>query len=289
MIVLTPKNVVGNYTRMSLNRITPSRLEALTVQQIEHLHIAVDEQSVPLGRWWDVSEIAGSGLRLCGDCGRCDEIGGGMEGGTLHVMGNVGEHLAHNMRSGTITVDGHAGRYACSALKGGHVEVHGDVGEFAAAALPGQSRGMRGGVFIIHGSCDRWLAARMRRGTVIAMGNVADGCASRMIAGTVVMAAAVESPLGVGMRRGTLLLLSPTPEMSERLTPGFTSAEECELSYLPLLWNGIERYLPPTVIKAVRNKRTYRSVGDRAVGGLGECIWLADSHCSYTDAQSLIS
>jgi len=278
MITLRPKNTPPKYTRMHLSGITPTRLSALTIEEITQLEIQVDEQAQPLGDWWEVSRPSTSDpsrevLHFEGDCSRCDAIGGGMQGGSLEVHGHVGDDLGKGMQSGTLLVHGHAGRFAAAELRGGQIEIQGNAGEYAAAAAPGQSRGMRGGLLIVHGACDRWLGARMRRGMVIARGPVAAGCAARMLAGTIVLADTVESPLGCGMRRGTIIMTAPNKFDTAQLLPGFTVGEQCELSYLPLLWNAIAKHLPPQTLTQLGQERPLRSLGDRAQHGLGECIW----------------
>jgi formylmethanofuran dehydrogenase subunit C len=278
MTTLRLKTTALNFTRMHLGGITPTRLSALSIAEITQLEIQVDEQPQPLGEWWEVSRPTAAAspcdvLHLEGDCSRCDGIGGGMQGGILEVHGNVGDDLGEGMRSGTLIVHGHAGRFAAAELRGGQIEIHGNAGEYAAAAAPGQSRGMRGGLLIVHGACDRWLGARMRRGMVIARGPVAAGCAARMLAGTIVLSDTVESPLGCGMRRGTIIMTAPTHVDTAQLLPGFTVGEQCELSYLPLLWNAIAKHLPPHTLPQLGQERPLRSLGDRTQHGLGECIW----------------
>ncbi len=278
MTILRPKSQALQYTRMHLGGITPTRVSPLTTEEIALLEIRVDEQPQRLGDWWDVSRPSSAAppadsLHFVGDCSRCDAIGGGMQSGTLEVTGSVGDELAKEMRGGTLLVHGHAGRFAAAQLIGGRVEILGNAGEYAAGAAPGQSRGMRGGLLIVHGACDRWLATRMRRGTVIARGPVAAGCAARMLAGTVVLADTVEAPLGCGMRRGTIIITSQNRIDAAQLLPGFTSGEQCELSYLPLLWNSIAKYLPEQTLAKLGDERPLRSLGDRTLQGLGECIW----------------
>jgi formylmethanofuran dehydrogenase subunit C len=291
MTTLRPNNKALNCTRMNLGGITPTRLSALTIEEITQLEIHVDEQPQPLGDWWEVIRPTAATpprdlLRFEGDCSRCDAIGGGMQGGLLEVHGNVGDDLGKGMRSGTLTVYGHAGRFAAAELRGGQIEIHGNAGEYAAAAAPGQSRGMRGGLLIVHGACDRWLGARMRRGMVIARGPVAAGCATRMLAGTIVLADTVASPLGCGMRRGTIIMTAPTHVDTAQLLPGFTLGEPCALSYLPLLWNAIAKHLPPQSLPQLGQERPLRSLGDRTHHGLGECIWFQGPATAQSSAPA---
>ena len=289
MTVLTIRKKPVANTRMNLGGIVPSRLAGLSSQEIAQIRISLDSKPVPLGDWWEVDVDGSDRLVIDGDCSHCDCIGGNMDGGILQVSGSAGDLLAEGMKAGRLTVLGDAGRFAGSGLRGVEVLIHGNAGEYAAGAKPGNSTGMRGGRLVIHGNCDRWLAARMRRGTAIVLGDVAGGAASRMIAGTLVLAADVQPPLGTGMRRGSILLLSDVESKRPQVLPGFTPAEECELSYLPLLFRSIASYLPVAFSpERVASLRVRRSLGDRANGGLGECLFFETApHEPHQEAWTL--
>jgi formylmethanofuran dehydrogenase subunit C len=261
--------------RIRLFGIVPNVLGPLSLDEICQLDIEVNDQAAKLGDWFSVQDGDRNEIVLQGDVSACDSIGG-MINGRLKVESSVGDMLAERMSGGEIEVDGSTGRFACGKLKGGVVQVQGDCGPYAASAPTGQSRGMSGGVLVIHGNCDQWLATRMRRGLVVVYGNVAAGCASRMIAGTVVLCKHAIQPLGAHMVRGTILMLGP--ETTYLAPPGFTTPENTELSYLPILMSEVDRYLP-AALKATKTPATvWRSLGDRLNQGLGEIIWSGQAH-----------
>jgi formylmethanofuran dehydrogenase subunit C len=257
--------------RINLFNVIPSRLENLTLPEIEQLPIDTSEGSGRLGDWFNITDGDRSSVTFIGDLSHCDSVGGGLENGSIVVNGNVGDFLADRMKGGTLTVSGSAGRFACSSLRGGLVTVAGDCGEYAAAAAPGALRGMNGGTLVIQGNCDQWLATRMRRGTVIVHGDVSAACANRMIAGTLVLCGQVAFPLAAQMSRGTIVLLCPT--IARNAPAGFTYPENTELSFLRILLSDIGPHLPPAYQVDEFPKTVWRSVGDRVNSGLGEIIW----------------
>jgi len=123
----------------------------------------------------------------------------------------------------------------------------------------------------VNGSAGRFLGYRMRRGTVLVAGAIGVGCASSFIAGTIVALSTVAGPVGVGMRRGTFLSLAAEPP---QLHPGFTPPEPIRLSYLQLLIDSLRPCLPDHNCDDVAQQTTYRSLGDRASGGIGEILWI---------------
>ena len=262
--------------------IVPSRVNDLALNEILQLPIRIDERPTVVSDAFEVTDGDRASIVFEGDVSNCDYVGGGMDGGRVIVIGNVGDFLADQMRSGVIEVTGSANRFACSGLRGGLVRISGDCGEYAAAAAPGAKRGMNGGMLVVGGNCDQWLATRMRRGIVIVHGNVAAACASRMIAGTLVLCGQVEFPLAANMARGTILMLGH--QVVCTAPAGFTDPEHTELSYLQILINDVASYLPDR-IRSEHNSSDisgsllfrfpiFRALGDRVNRGLGEVIWL---------------
>jgi formylmethanofuran dehydrogenase subunit C len=94
--------------------------------------------------------MAGGRIRIEGNCGdfAAASLPGsmdGMRGGSLTILGNVGERLADRMRRGTVLVCGNTGDYAASR--------------------------MVAGTLALAGSCGAHLAYGMRRGTVLCLGD----------------------------------------------------------------------------------------------------------------------
>ncbi len=272
--------------RIDLRGVIPSLLRSLTLAEIELLPIEVDGLPQKLGEWFKVrGDAAQMELNIAGDCGCCDSIGHGLDGGVLRVEGDVGDQLGHRMKAGELSVSGNVGRYCASQMRGGMIKITGNANDYAGGANSTDRQGMRGGLLVIHGDVGKCAGHRMRRGMMILHGSVDSGLAMRMIAGTIVCCGDVNPVIGCGMRRGTIVLLQ------ERLNglsdlPGFTSLEESELSFLPILLKNAIPHLPKTVslnfpLEADRlPKRGLRGLGDRARGGLGELILLQHKSAS---------
>ncbi len=266
--------------RIDLQGVIPSQLRSLSLGEIEQLPIQVDGLPQKLGEWFKIrGDAAQMELTIAGDCGCCDAIGHGLDGGVLRVEGDVGDQLGHRMKAGELTISGNVGRYCASQMRGGMIKITGNASDYAGGANATERQGMRGGLLVIHGNVGKCAGHRMRRGMMILHGSVDSGLAMRMIAGTIVCCGDVNPVIGCGMRRGTIVLLQ---ERLNRLgdLPGFTTLEESELSFLPILLKNAIPYLPQSVrqnfpVEAERlPKRGLRSLGDRARGGLGELILL---------------
>ena len=259
--------------RLDLSGVVPDRVLLLTPAEMAAMPLTNDARLCALSDYFDIEDGARDKLILSGDLQRVDNVGAAMREGMLVIEGSVGNRLAADMRGGHIVVHGHAGNYVSSGQRGGYVNIDGDVQDYCAAAAPGARAGMRGGTLRIGGLAGRFLGQRMRRGTVVVDGQVAEGCASSLIAGTIVCRAVPSAPLGIGMRRGTLVCLVTT---APPLHVGFTVPEPIRLSYLHLLFDALRPQLPDVVVETIAHKLVWRSIGDRACGGTGEIIWLAE-------------
>ena len=272
--------------RIDLRGIIPSQLRSLSLAEIEQLPIEVDGLTQKLGEWFKIrGDAAQMELTIAGDCNCCDSIGHGLDGGVLRVEGDAGDQLGHRMKAGELTVSGNAGRYCASQMRGGMVKIAGNASDYAGGANPTERQGMRGGLLVIYGNVGKCAGHRMRRGMMIIHGSVDSGLAMRMIAGSIVCCGDVQSVIGCGMRRGTIVLLQERLKTLSEI-PGFTKLEESELSFLPILLKSAIPHLPQTVrqnfsVEAeLLPKRGLRSLGDRALGGLGELILLQHKSAS---------
>ncbi|MCG6156273.1 formylmethanofuran dehydrogenase subunit C [Rubinisphaera margarita] len=168
--------------------------KTLSLDQIFEISSGSDEaESVQVTFHGDLSNIHGLGrnwqrgeLHLAGSAGDC--VGEAMTGGAIRVTGNVADALGRGMSGGRILVEGNAGDYL-------------------GAELPGETRGMTGGEICVQGNAGRYCGSRMRRGTVVIGGGAGEHLADLMLAGTIVCCGDVTGPVGIGMKRGTLLLL----------------------------------------------------------------------------------
>ena len=272
--------------RIDLRGVIPSQLRLLSLGEIEQLPIQVDCLTQKLGEWFKVSgDAARMELTIAGDCGCCDSIGDGLAGGVLRVEGDAGDQLGHRMKAGELAVSGNVGHYCASQMRGGMIKIAGNASDYAGGAGSAERQGMRGGLLIIHGNVGKFAGHRMRRGMMILHGSVDSGLAMRMIAGSIICCSEVRPEIGCGMRRGTIVLLHERLNQLNDL-PGFTKLEESELSFLPILLKNAIPYLPQPVrqcfpLEAEQlPKRGLRSLGDRALGGLGELILLQHKSAS---------
>ncbi|GAB5402916.1 MAG: formylmethanofuran dehydrogenase subunit C [Aureliella sp.] len=283
-LTLTRK-VTTDHEPLDLRHLTPDRTQDISFDNLGKLQVMCRGESRELGQDFDIADGNRNTLRLAGDLSNCSHVGSLMRSGVLEVASSVGSHLAAQMRGGSLRVEGNAGDHAFCEMRGGDVTVSGNVGHFAGGA---QSKGMRGGQVVVEGSAGRWLATRMRRGTIVVYGDIGPGAASRLIAGTLVVCGRAEPPFGAGMQRGTVVFTpppsnEPPPFESDstdgrvRSIVGFTAPEPAELSFLQLLLRELEPLLPPDILQQAHSQKAFRALGDRAVGGQGEILWLRRS------------
>lgn len=137
-----------------------------------------------------------------------DGLGTKLPAGRWFVDGSAGHRLGYRMSGGEIRVKGRAGNWLAGGCSGGQVLVNGDVGDFAAASLPGARDGCNGGQIVVLGNAGDWVGRRMRRGFVAVAGNCGKAAAWQMRAGTLLCGGSADGPVGVGIKRGTVILLA---------------------------------------------------------------------------------
>jgi formylmethanofuran dehydrogenase subunit C len=211
------------------------------------------------------------------------------------------------MRGGQIEVTGSVADNAATDMRGGEILIAGNAGRRLGAPLPGERGGMRGGTLLVGGSLGAEALLRMRRGVVAVAGQAAEDGAHQMIAGTIVLLSPCEGGWARGMRRGSIVSLEASqPSSSARADGAIWSDEQLlELSFLPLLWNHLDDVLRrfgrrssprPSARSATshpaddpaeksnsqqpfhsawpRTRWAFRQIGDLAVSGRGERLWL---------------
>ena len=127
------------------------------------------------------------------------------------------------MRGGEIEVTGDAGDWGGAEMSGGLIRVGGNTGGQVGAAYRGSRGGMTGGTILIDGSTGLEIGMRMKRGTIVVKGLARDFAGLEMKGGTLILGSA-DQRAGAWMKRGTIVLLTPTP-----LLPTFAYA----CSYIP--------------------------------------------------------
>lgn len=142
---------------------------------------------------------------------RIHYVGYRMNGGEMIVKGNAGCYVGCQMSSGDITVEGSADFGTGAEMTGGKIQIQGDSGDLVGGALPGSHYGMNGGTILVDGSVGNGCGFRMRRGFIAVTKNAGQSVGHQMLAGTIVFGSCETDSFGpgVGMKRGTLVCLSP--------------------------------------------------------------------------------
>ena len=190
---------------------------------------------------------------------------------TLTVKGDAGHFAGADLAGGKLVIEGNAHDYAACSMSKGLVEIKGDVSDYAGGAYTGEKKGMYGGTLLVHGDSGHFTGDLMRRGTIMIVGNIGDYCASRMIAGTISNLGTIGKQVGVGMRRGTILL----PHKPKDVLTGFHDCGRHNLGYLTLLLDDLRQYESTFQSLHPMRRRVQRYIGDTTVGGQGELlIWI---------------
>ncbi|MGE0213133.1 MAG: formylmethanofuran dehydrogenase subunit C [Parvibaculaceae bacterium] len=192
--------------RIDLSALVPARLAGMTLKAVEALPIHTTRNPLAVGDVFRVRAGNPSSIRIRGATDRFDNVGAELDGGEIHVTGDVGELAGRLMRGGTLVISGNAGPWAGSGLKGGRIEIGGGAGDWLGGPLPGEMAGMRGGLLRVKRNAGKMAGDRLRRGTIVVGGTAGPYAGSRMIAGTLIIAGAAGPWPGFLMRRGSLFL-----------------------------------------------------------------------------------
>jgi formylmethanofuran dehydrogenase subunit C len=253
--------------RVDLSPLTPDRLAGLKAREIAALRLVAGRDGFAVGDLFSVRGSDAETVVIDGGSPLLDAVGADMAGGTLRVVGDVGDRAGAGMRGGLLVVEGSAGPRLGAGLVDGRVDVAGDAGERAGGALPGRMTGMAGGIVTIAGTAGPRAGDRMRRGLLVA-GACAEEAGSRMIAGTI-LAGRFGPDAGVLMKRGTLIaeaLDGPPP-------PTFLSCGTHDLQVMAMLaaWIASLGLASPPAVP----RRVTRLQGDMAALGKGEILLAA--------------
>jgi len=168
------------------------------------------------GDLWNITEVATTErvptLRFVGDCPSVDEIGKGLGGGRIVVVGNVGRYLGEGMTDGHILVHGNADAAAGRDMAGGRIHIKGSAGDFVGSGAIGAKLGMTGGSILVEGSVGIEAGKKMRRGLIAVGGDCGEFAGASMIAGTILVFGAPGRNPGPGLKRGTIAYLGPDAE-----------------------------------------------------------------------------
>jgi formylmethanofuran dehydrogenase subunit C len=250
--------------RLDLSALIPSRLAGLSLYEIDALVVAADGARV--GDVFDVSGAPGDTVTFDGGSDRLDNIGAGLDGGTVIVNGDVGAYAGVGMKGGRLDIRSNAGAWLASGMTDGLITVKGNAGDFAGAARSGDKQGMAGGIVVADGNIGERAGDRMRRGTIIAKGAIGAQAGSRMMGGTLWTERGFGPSPGPLLRRGTLI----GPKV-ERMLATFADCGMHDLTILRIMnrhFAGTLGALAPTPLPA----KVRRCAGDLASIGKGEIL-----------------
>lgn len=239
------------HTSIDASAIRRRFLATASADQILCLPLRADGQNTELGELFTLACEEAPDDRIVVEGDLCDVHGlaTAHDSGDFEVIGNVGHHVA-------------------AGMTGGNVRVRGSAGNFAGAAVAANKTGMAGGILEIDGNVGSHLAHRMRRGLVVVGGDAGEFTAASLVAGTVCIAGVVDaSTLGVGMKRGTLMIIAADMEQLHEQAR-FSGPVQFSADFLRL-------YHTPAMAAFVRRfgaAPASRLRGDRNVGGIGELI-----------------
>lgn len=185
---ICPANLTGK---------SPSDIELLTVHHGNKPHHVADFFTVKGG--YDGT------VHLEGNLSRVKHVGAEMNGGTIHIHGDIGEHVGAAMTGGHIIVDGNAGDWVAPEMAGGLVEVKGNAGHMVGSAYRGSSIGMTGGTILVRGSVRNETGHAMRNGLIAVGGHCGDFAGVNLNAGTIIVLGNLGIRTGAGMKRGTII------------------------------------------------------------------------------------
>ncbi|NEU12556.1 formylmethanofuran dehydrogenase subunit C [Methylobacterium sp. BTF04] len=251
--------------RLDFLHVNPLALSGLSESEAAKLPVGTSRRGLTLGDCFSLSLDGSDTLIIEGGSSRLDRVGAALSGGTIRVVGDVGQRLGEGMKSGSVTVTGSAGPFAGAGATGGTITIEGDAGDHAGGAVYAAKAGLDGATLVIRGTAGDHLGDRMRRGLIL-VGRAGAYAGSRMIAGTIAATALGDHP-GFGMRRGTILAGA-----AGAITPSFVETGTHDLVFLRLLARSL-RPLSPAHADLAASALT-RYSGDLATLGKGE-LWVA--------------
>jgi formylmethanofuran dehydrogenase subunit C len=189
--------------------LRPDRLAGLGRAEVERLELWHGNRRTAVGELFDVSGAGADDVRVLGDLARVAGLGAGMAGGRLTLAGPVGPHTGAGMQGGELLVEGDAGDWAGAAMAGGRLVVRGSAGRRLGGAYAGSRAGMRGGEIVVHGDAAEEAGAGLRRGLIAVAGRVGEAAALNALAGTIVAFGALGAHPGAGMRRASIVAMTP--------------------------------------------------------------------------------
>ncbi len=259
--------------RIDMRWLSEAMINSYAVDQTNKLTLPVGNKKIQVGELFNISDnFNGNMVQLENSTAKLDNIGHALpQGAHLTVAGDCGHYLGAQLAGGKITLTGNTKDYAGSAMQQGIIEIKGNSADYLGGALPGQKKGMAGGTILVHGNTGNFTGDLMRRGVIMVTGNIGDYCGSRMIAGTITNLGKIGKQVGLGMRRGTILL----PELPDDMALTYINCGRHNLGYLTLLLRELKTHNSEFKSLHSMRRRVQKYMGDTSVSGLGEIlIWI---------------
>ncbi len=221
--------------------IRPDWFAGKSLDEINSIVLSTQRGPIALSELFDVSTDrmpVEPFVVIAGDCGSIEGLGSEMRGGTMCILGDVGDNTARGIAGGSLVIAGNARDQLGAGMIDGLIYVSGSCRHGLASPLPGKKSGMRGGDILITGCVGDRACERQRRGIVFVAGDIGNHSAAQMIAGTLVVMGRIGDQWAGGMRRGSIILGG---DPSSRPTASLSEARDFELSFLPLIWRHVEK------------------------------------------------
>lgn len=259
--------------RLDMRWLSNALNQSIKVDAVKNLPLHVGNEKFSVGELFDITGTSTSQQVILKNTNQSmDYVGHGLQSNIeLTVNGDVGHFAGAELAGGTLKIDGNTQDYTGCSMKKGFLEINGNSKDYLGGAYVGDKKGMNGGTILVHGNSGNFTGDLMRRGTIMVVGHIGDYCASRMIAGTVTNLGTIGKQVGVGMRRGTILL----PHKPKDVLTGYHDCGRHNLGYLTLLLHELRQYKSTFQSLHPMRRRVQRYIGDTTVGGQGELlIWI---------------
>ncbi len=259
--------------RLDMRWLSQAINESTNSDTAKNLSLQVGNEKTNVGDVFDISgTLSNQGVVLENSNPSMDYLGHALKTDTeLSVKGDAGHFTGAELAGGKLIIDGNVQDYAGCSMSKGLIEITGNGSDYLGSAYAGAKKGMSGGTILVHGNSGNFTGDLLRRGTIMVVGNIGDYCASRMIAGTITNLGTIGKQVGVGMRRGTILL----PHKPKDVLTGFHDCGRHNLGYLTLLLHELRQYKSTFQSLHPMRRRVQRYIGDTTVSGQGEMlIWI---------------
>ncbi|QMU61084.1 MAG: formylmethanofuran dehydrogenase subunit C [Gammaproteobacteria bacterium] len=259
--------------RLDMRWLSQAINESINCDAVKNQPLQIGNEESNVGEFFDITgNFSNQPITLENSNQSMDYLGHALKKKTeLTVNGDAGHFAGAKLAGGKLVVKGNAQNYAGCGMSKGQIEITGNANDYLGGAFAGDKKGMSGGTILVHGNSGNFTGDLLRRGTIMVVGNIGDYCASRMIAGTITNLGTIGKQVGVGMRRGTILL----PHKPKDVLTGFHDCGRHNLGYLTLLLHELRQYKSTFQSLHPMRRRVQRYIGDTTVGGQGEMlIWI---------------